>query len=163
MIDLYRFFDADERLLYVGISLNAAKRASEHKKDKQWWSDVARMEVQHLDVSSRSEAEELERKAIRAERPVHNVMHNVVRLAARRSRPARRWDYKSAARARWPEAEWIHGNGPYACVAYCRVTTVILFTDRAEALAAKERIDRSACGGGCHHERGHIVTKVHAA
>src|SRR5688572_7566222 len=77
-MDLYRFYDRDDRLLYVGISLSAAKRASEHRAEKAWWSDVARMEVEHLDVS-RSEAEAIEKEAIRSEAPLYNVTHAVGR------------------------------------------------------------------------------------
>ena len=72
--DLYRFYDASGQLLYVGISLHAAQRASEHRKDKAWWSDVARMEVQHL--PTRGAALVAERTAIVNERPLHNVVHN---------------------------------------------------------------------------------------
>lgn len=78
-MDLYRFYDKDERLLYVGISLHAAQRASNHRMDKAWWSDVTRMDVQHLNVATRPEAEAIERRAITDERPLYNVTHNVVR------------------------------------------------------------------------------------
>lgn len=75
MIDLYRFFDASERLLYIGISLSAIQRANEHRKEKPWWPEVARMHVTHLEAS-RLEAEAIERQAIIDERPIHNVKHN---------------------------------------------------------------------------------------
>jgi hypothetical protein len=60
--------------LYVGISLHAAQRASEHRKDKAWWSDVARMEIQHL--PTRGAALDAEHTAIVNEKPLHNVKHN---------------------------------------------------------------------------------------
>jgi len=72
-IDLYRFFDKDDILLYVGISINAAMRSSQHRQDKHWWSDVARMEVEH--TKSRDEALQRERDAIRIEQPLHNIVH----------------------------------------------------------------------------------------
>jgi len=72
--DLYRFYDADERLLYVGISLSAIGRAAQHRSEKNWWCDVARMHVEHL--PTRSTAMHAEREAIRSERPIHNVVHN---------------------------------------------------------------------------------------
>lgn len=74
--DIYRFYDATGRLLYVGISLHAAQRASQHRRDKRWWNDVARMEVQHLPTMRRSVAEEIEREIIAKERPIYNVAHN---------------------------------------------------------------------------------------
>jgi predicted GIY-YIG superfamily endonuclease len=73
--DLYRFFDADDQLLYVGISLNAAMRASQHRADKAWRPDVIRMEVERI-PGERSDAIAAEADAIRREQPLHNVTHN---------------------------------------------------------------------------------------
>lgn len=75
-MDLYRLFDVDDHLLYVGISLHAIQRASEHRRDKPWWPFVARMEFERLEVSTRAEAEEREREVIAAERPIYNISHN---------------------------------------------------------------------------------------
>lgn len=72
--DLYRFYNKDERLLYVGISLSAATRASQHRTQKPWWPDVARMDVEHL--ATREAALGAERRAIWAEHPMHNIAHN---------------------------------------------------------------------------------------
>lgn len=74
--DLYRFYDADDVLLYVGISLSAITRANQHRVEKEWWSSVARMDVEHID-GDRAAAELAEREAIKAERPIHNVIHNI--------------------------------------------------------------------------------------
>lgn len=60
--------------------------------------------------------------------------------------------YVAAARDRWPDAEWIIGTGVYASVAYCDVTTVMLFATEAEAARAKAFIDRLACGHACRVE-----------
>lgn len=76
MIDLYRFYDTNQRLLYIGISLNAATRAAQHRTEKPWWTDVAHMRIEHLDVTSRAEALDIERRAIQTERPLHNIVHN---------------------------------------------------------------------------------------
>jgi hypothetical protein len=70
-VDLYRFFDSDDRLLYVGMSMHAARRASQHRHDKAWWPDVARMEVEHRDVSV-DEMRALEAEAIYTDTPKHN-------------------------------------------------------------------------------------------
>jgi hypothetical protein len=71
--DLYRFFDSEGTLLYVGISLHAASRASSHRQ-QGWWGGVARMDVEHLppDVVP----EQVEQAAIIAEHPLHNVTFN---------------------------------------------------------------------------------------
>ena len=75
MTDLYRYYDADGRLLYIGISLNAVARATQHRADKHWWNDVARMTVEKI-PGDRRHALEVERRAIRDEGPLHNVVHN---------------------------------------------------------------------------------------
>jgi hypothetical protein len=72
--DLYRYFDKDDRLLYVGISFHAAARASQHKADKPWWPQSVRMEIEHL--PTREAALAAEANAIRTEAPLHNVMGN---------------------------------------------------------------------------------------
>lgn len=72
---LYRFFDQDDRLLYVGIAGNPARRAHEHSKAKPWWSDVARSTMEHF--ATREEAAAAEVAAIVTEAPLHNVIHNV--------------------------------------------------------------------------------------
>lgn len=79
--DLYRYFDADGRLLYIGISLHAAKRAAEHRAGKDWWNDVATMTIEKF--ATREAALEAERVAIIAEGPLHNVVHNRDREAGK--------------------------------------------------------------------------------
>ena len=72
MGDLYRFFNAEGRLLYVGISLSAVGRAASHRNKAGWWSEVARMDVEHHDVTRETLAQ-LEADAVTRERPLHNV------------------------------------------------------------------------------------------
>lgn len=66
--------------------------------------------------------------------------------------------YRTMAKCVWRRAAWIQGNGPYASVAYCRVTTVMLYATAAEAEEAKAIIDASACGGRC--SRRHEVIQL---
>ena len=68
---LYRLFDADDRLLYIGITLDPAQRFREHRRTQPWWPDVARRVVEWLPVAGR-EAEYCERAAIAAEGPMRN-------------------------------------------------------------------------------------------
>lgn len=89
--DLYRFYDRDNRLLYIGISLSAVERAGQHRADKPWWPDIARMEVQHLGTVTRREAEAIERDAIVAEKPKHNVVHNGPTRCERKPPPSPIW------------------------------------------------------------------------
>jgi hypothetical protein len=95
-IDLYRHWDDSGNLLYVGISLNAAARASQHAKDKTWWPEVATITVEHLGCISRSGAESIEAAAIKAENPRYNVVHNGIGSGARSGRKSgkdRSFDY----------------------------------------------------------------------
>jgi predicted GIY-YIG superfamily endonuclease len=71
---LYRCFDADEELLYVGISKDPAERWKQHRSTAPWWRDVTMRVVEWYD--DRPAAERAERKAIQTEGPRHNVLHN---------------------------------------------------------------------------------------
>lgn len=69
--DLYRFYDAGGRLLYVGISKQLPVRWRNHGQFKSWWPDVARATIEHYE--SRDAAAEAEIRAIVTERPAYNV------------------------------------------------------------------------------------------
>jgi predicted GIY-YIG superfamily endonuclease len=71
---LYRHFDAEGRLLYVGITNNYARRSGEHADDKPWWRDVARSEVERY--PTRKAAMDAEKAAIESEHPLDNDQHN---------------------------------------------------------------------------------------
>jgi len=77
---LYRMFDADDALLYVGVSMNVAQRFAAHRSDKQWWGDIARITLSHF--ATRREVLVAEATAIREERPLYNVQHATRVLAA---------------------------------------------------------------------------------
>lgn len=70
---LYRFYDAEDELLYVGISKDPKTRWEQHR-DKPWRPDVAMRVVEWFD--DRATAEHAERKAIQNEAPRYNVRHN---------------------------------------------------------------------------------------
>lgn len=67
---LYRFFDADGALLYVGITADLEQRWSSHQR-KPWWPDVAKKTVEWHDTRPVALAAELE--AIKSEAPRYNV------------------------------------------------------------------------------------------
>ena len=68
---LYRFFDADGALLYVGITANLEQRWAAHERDKVWWPDVAEKTVEWHGTRPAALAAEL--AAIKAEAPRYNV------------------------------------------------------------------------------------------
>lgn len=74
-IALYRLYDVEGTLLYVGISTNPKARFIQHALYKSWWPSVDRTSVSWLEVT-RQEALAIEAAAIRDEEPVHNGKHN---------------------------------------------------------------------------------------
>jgi excisionase family DNA binding protein len=74
---VYRFYAADGRLLYVGITSSASSRLAQHAGDKDWFPEVARATFEHH--ATREDALAAEREAIVAERPVHNLRHSPTR------------------------------------------------------------------------------------
>lgn len=67
---LYRHFDADNALLYVGISSSLAARIETHRRASEWFPRVCSISVQHF--ATRAELEAAERAAIAAEKPPYN-------------------------------------------------------------------------------------------
>lgn len=71
---LYRMYDAADRLLYVGQTINPSVRFGHHRLSRGWWTDVVTVRLEHFkDHESLVEAEQT---AISTERPVHNLRHN---------------------------------------------------------------------------------------
>jgi len=71
---LYRFYGSGGELLYIGISRQWPDRFKQHGRDKYWFGDIARIEIEYVD--SRERALDEEKRAIQSERPLHNVTHN---------------------------------------------------------------------------------------
>lgn len=69
---LYRLFDETDSLLYVGITNDTETRWAVHAREKTWWPDVHRREVEWK--ASRDEAEAAEAEAIGRETPRWNVI-----------------------------------------------------------------------------------------
>ncbi|WP_330435792.1 GIY-YIG nuclease family protein [Streptomyces sp. NBC_00825] len=67
---VYRLWDIDGDLLYIGSSYDPQRRYQDHR-DKPWWPQVARHSEEWR--ASRTDAYLAELKAIAAENPQHNV------------------------------------------------------------------------------------------
>lgn len=68
---VYRAYNADDLLVYVGITANWPVRLYNHMQTTRWWKhEVARTEL--TSWPDRFVAIEAERRAIREERPVRN-------------------------------------------------------------------------------------------
>lgn len=85
---LYRFFNADDELLYVGIAVDPAHRWKEHRGTKPWAHEVTMRVIEWL--PSRSEALVAELRAIRDEKPRYNIRNSPHRLPPHLPRPSMR-------------------------------------------------------------------------
>jgi hypothetical protein len=81
---LYRFFDAEKRLLYVGISMKPWERFKQHKRQKPWWDDVALITKENY--ANRSAVANAERLAIKTEKPIYNIVHNASTASVQRNK-----------------------------------------------------------------------------
>lgn len=78
---VYRYYDSDGALVYVGITSKGPQRQSQHTVTAEWWPHVARQDVEHY--PSRDEAAARERELIQRFRPPFNVQHNPEHEAVR--------------------------------------------------------------------------------
>lgn len=70
---LYRLYNADFELLYVGITFNLSSRMSYHRHSQPWWSEVADMWSKPYPADL---CAEFERRVIEYEEPKYNVVYN---------------------------------------------------------------------------------------
>lgn len=68
---LYRHFDSEGNLLYVGISINPFKRLNEHKQASSWFDKVKNLTIERFE--SRDQALIAETDAILNEKPIYNI------------------------------------------------------------------------------------------
>ena len=71
---VYRYYDSNGILLYVGITSRGATRNREHNSTKEWWQFVASQDVEHH--PTRASAEARERDLIKSRQPPFNKAHN---------------------------------------------------------------------------------------
>ncbi len=67
---VYRLYDADDRLLYVGLTMNPLGRMSKHRR-RAWWQDVDRITMQWFD--GREAAKAAEWRATGTDAPLYNI------------------------------------------------------------------------------------------
>lgn len=79
---LYRYYDAYDLLLYVGISDRLYTRTGKHIQRSSWMDFAARSTIERF--PSREEALTAEEAAIKAERPLFNHQHNASPEAQKR-------------------------------------------------------------------------------
>lgn len=78
---LYRIYDDDGDLLYVGASINPGRRIRGHAQTQPWWDEASKITLERL--GSWEELIESETRAIELENPRYNVIHTLKRCAWR--------------------------------------------------------------------------------
>lgn len=71
---LYRLYDVDNRLLYVGITWNPFVRWTAHSRKHSWWADVAYAQVW---ICSDEDARYWETRCIKEQLPLHNIHQSI--------------------------------------------------------------------------------------
>lgn len=71
MQTLYRFYDTEGVLLYVGITKFFEPRLKQHYKNAEWFFDTASVKLEHY--QTRQEVERAETEAIEQECPRYNI------------------------------------------------------------------------------------------
>jgi len=68
---LYRLFDDEDRLLYVGVTEHLEQRVAHHRRRQSWGDRIARVQLDHFTPEDFPFT--VEQQVILAERPLHNV------------------------------------------------------------------------------------------
>lgn len=108
---VYRYYDADGRLLYVGAARSFGNRTQTHLRESEWVSQSDRAVA--VFYPTRAEALDAEMAAIQAEKPVYNTVRNGRSLAKPPKRAAKPVETvlrarRDAFRALW--AEYLQGK-----------------------------------------------------
>ena len=74
---LYRHFDSNDNLLYIGISLNEFNRFKQHMVNSDWSNDAAYTTYERF--NTREEALKVERDSIINEKPLYNKVYNTIK------------------------------------------------------------------------------------
>ncbi|OPC84191.1 hypothetical protein B4N89_27605 [Embleya scabrispora] len=129
---VYRFFDAGDALIYVGIATNPRRRWADHTSQSPWWGQVVTREVEWFDT--RDEAESAEALTIAHDRPRWNVAPGV--LGAEVARPPRRSTWTPSTHFTSRRADY-HLAEQALTAARTRLEEVILEEMRAGVSATK--------------------------
>lgn len=68
---LYRHYDKEDRLLYIGVSLHLLSRIAQHRSNSHWFDSIAKITIENFETSE--QVYEAEKKAIKKEKPLYNI------------------------------------------------------------------------------------------
>lgn len=86
---LYRIFNPDGALLYVGATANPGARLTNHEQHQPWWGEASEIKLQQFETLEELALAEIE--AIRTEAPRYNTIHtDKPRISALKPRNRRR-------------------------------------------------------------------------
>jgi len=84
---LYRCFDKDKNLIYIGISASVLARLSQHSHQSHWFSELVYVKIEKFD--SLCDAAYAEKNAIKNEHPQFNIVYNrpqKIKIQSKRSK-----------------------------------------------------------------------------
>jgi DNA-binding NarL/FixJ family response regulator len=82
---LYRHFDGEGRLLYVGKSQCGIARLHKHKNSSSWFRDIRVVTLEHFETDIAVSV--AEKDAIKTESPLYNRAHNATPMSDRPMQP----------------------------------------------------------------------------
>lgn len=90
--DLYRFFNEDGEVIYIGSSTRTViHRMNEHRYERPWWDEVATITVEKVPFRRLRSAE---MEAIDAEQPKYNVLWGIHRATGVNTQGSIPWSSK---------------------------------------------------------------------
>lgn len=108
---LYRFFNSNGDLLYVGITNSLPLRLEQHNDAKPWWTEVSHARIQHYD--DRSSVLVAEKSAIETEFPFYNIQHSLRTrrfMPHKHTTPKRHYWISPRTRRRWKRNAYTFGT-----------------------------------------------------
>ena len=86
--EMYRHFDKNGKLLYVGVSYTTFERLMQHRAASDWFDRIVRIEIERF--PTREAALWAEEIAIKEEKPLFNVGHSLTVPNKRKTTEAER-------------------------------------------------------------------------
>ncbi|MFE9777739.1 GIY-YIG nuclease family protein [Streptomyces sp. NPDC005775] len=97
---VYRFSNAKNQILYIGLTSNPSQRWAQHASDKEWWHQVWMREIEWFPTREEAEAEEARLISVAA--PLYNKNGGTTRQRKANPRSMNYWkpdeDFVSLAR-----------------------------------------------------------------